>query len=483
MPNRRSRIHPAWWTALLLATGVVVVVFTAASFNGWFRSWIPVTLQSDRSGLIMEPGGKVKMRGLEVGRVGDVNAVRGGTSVELEIDPAYAEFIPSNVSAEIDANTVFGAKYVDLVYPDDPSPQRLKSGQILRSRNVTTEVNTVFQNLVDLLDKVDPAKLNAILSALAEGLRGQGPAIGEATTAANEVLHALNPRSDTVRADWQSLAAASDTYSDAAQDIMAVLDSFTTTAVTLDEQSSALDALLVNAAGLARSGIDLLGVSKDDFVHTVNTLEPTTGLLEKYSPSLTCLLVGAQWFLDNGGRDYVGGNGYSIVLDATLTWGQDPYRYPRNLPIVGAKGGPGGKPGCGSLPDVTQQFPVRHLVTNTGWGTGNDIRVNPGIGFPGWANYFPVTRAVPEPPSIRNIGPSAPGPIPYPGAPPRGAPLYAPDGSPLFPGLPPAPPPGAPREPGPTPGSEPFVPSVPALMQPTPAPVPGPGPPPGPAAP
>ncbi|QZT57734.1 MCE family protein [Mycolicibacterium austroafricanum] len=483
MPNRRSRIHPAWWTALLLATGVVVVVFTAASFNGWFRSWIPVTLQSDRSGLVMEPGGKVKMRGLEVGRVGDVNAVRGGTSVELEIDPAYAEFIPSNVSAEIDANTVFGAKYVDLVYPDDPSPQRLKSGQILRSRNVTTEVNTVFQNLVDLLDKVDPAKLNAILSALAEGLRGQGPAIGGATTAANEVLHALNPRSDTVRADWQSLAAAGDTYSDAAQDIMAVLDSFTTTAVTLDEQSSALDALLVNAAGLARSGIDLLGVSKDDFVHTVNTLEPTTGLLEKYSPSLTCLLVGAQWFLDNGGRDYVGGNGYSIILDATLTWGQDPYRYPRNLPIVGAKGGPGGKPGCGSLPDVTQQFPVRHLVTNTGWGTGNDIRVNPGIGFPGWANYFPVTRAVPEPPSIRNIGPSAPGPIPYPGAPPRGAPLYAPDGSPLFPGLPPAPPPGAPREPGPTPGSEPFVPSVPALMQPTPAPVPGPGPPPGPAAP
>ncbi len=53
---------------------------------------------------------------------------------------------------------------------------------MLRSDNVSTEVNTVFENLVDLLDQIDPAKLNAILSALAEGVRGQGERIGEATT-------------------------------------------------------------------------------------------------------------------------------------------------------------------------------------------------------------------------------------------------------------------------------------------------------------
>ena len=85
---------------------------------------------------------------------------------------------------------------------------------------------------------------------------------------------------------------------------------------------------------------------------------------------------------------------------------------------------------------------MRNLVTNTGFGTGLDWRPNPGIGFPGYANYLPVTRAVPEPPSIRNLfGGPAPGPIPYPGAPAYGADLYAPDGTPLWPGLPPAPPP------------------------------------------
>ncbi len=70
---------------------------------------------------------------------------------------------------------------------------------MLRSENVTTEVNTVFQSLVDLLHEVDPPKLNATLTALADAVRGQGQTIGKATTAANNVLGALNPRMDTVR--------------------------------------------------------------------------------------------------------------------------------------------------------------------------------------------------------------------------------------------------------------------------------------------
>jgi len=94
---------------------------------------------------------------------------------------------------------------------------------------------------------------------------------------------------------------------------------------------------------------------------------------------------------------------------------------------------------------VTKNFPVRQLVTNTGWGTGLDIRPNPGIGHPCWTDFLPVTRAVPEPPNIRSCIPGpAIGPVPYPGAPPDGAPLYGPDGAPLYP-----PPPGAPPAPEP----------------------------------
>jgi phospholipid/cholesterol/gamma-HCH transport system substrate-binding protein len=471
MDDREEGLHPGWATLILVVVLAAAIWLTYALFTGTFRRSVPVTLTSDRAGLVMETNAKVKLRGVQVGRVAEISGGKEPVVLKLEINRDQLDNIPANVEAQIRATTVFGAKFVDLVYPSDPSSQRLAAGQVLRSRNVSTEVNTVFENVVLVLDTIDPAKLNSTLSALAEGVRGQGERIGQATTDANQVLLELNPRSETIRSDWRALKDFNDTYSVAAQDILKILNAASTTSATITSHAKQLDALLLATIGLSNSGISLLAPNQANLIKAINVLEPTTNLLYKYSPEYTCLLVGAKTLLDTGGYEAPGGNGRTLVLDTALSLGDDPYHYPDNLPVVGAKGGPGGKPSCGSLPDVAQNWPVRNLVTNTGFGTGVDWRPNPGIGFPAWANYLPVTRAVPEPPSIRNLfGGPAPGPIPYPGAPAYGADLYAPDGTPLWPGLPPAPPPMAPRDPGPTPGSEPFVVQAPAQMQPTPLP-------------
>jgi phospholipid/cholesterol/gamma-HCH transport system substrate-binding protein len=435
------RISYAWWTLILAAVIAVFLVVTAGAFSGSFRSYVPVTLTSDRTGLVMEPNAKVALRGIEIGRVSDIGSAANGTSLRLEIDPDQMRYIPANVQAEIKANTVFGTKFVELVYPPDPSPQRLAAGAVLRSKNVSTEVNTVFETVVDLLKRIDPLKLNAVLSAVAEGVRGQGKRIGQATTDLNQVLEALNARSDTFKGDLRSLKNVSETYNVAADDIVAILNSVSTTSTTVVNHATALDTLLLNAIGISKAGTNLLGASGDNLIASVNALEPTTALLLKYSPEYTCTLQGATWYLEHGGRDAWGGRDRATLqFDFGLSWGADPYAYPDNLPVVAAKGGPDGKPGCGSLPEIAKNFPVRQLVTNTGWGTGMDIRPNPGIGHPCWSDYFPVTRGVPQPPSIRQCLPGpAPGPQPYPGAPPYGAALYGPGGVPLWPGLPPAP--------------------------------------------
>jgi phospholipid/cholesterol/gamma-HCH transport system substrate-binding protein len=471
MDSDDSGLHPGWYTLILVVVFAVLVWLTWALFAGTLKDEVPVTLTSDRAGLVMETNAKVKLRGVQVGRVSGITGGKEPVVLKLDIDRDQIKFIPANIEAQIRATTVFGAKFVDLVYPDDPSPQRLAAGQVLKSRNVSTEVNTVFQNVVSVLNQIDTAKLNSTLSALAEGVRGQGEKIGQATTDANQVLLQLNPRSDTIRADWQALKGFNDAYSGAAQDILTVLNAASTTSQTVTSHTKQLDALLLATIGLSNSGISLLAPNQANLIKAINVLEPTTNLLYKYNPEYTCLLMGAKTLLDTGGYEAPGGNGRTLVLDVGLSLGDDPYHYPNNLPVIGAKGGPGGKPGCGSLPDVAKNWPVRNLVTNTGFGTGIDWRPNPGIGFPAWANYLPVTRAVPEPPSIRNLfGGPAPGPIPYPGAPAYGADLYAPDGTPLWPGLPPAPPPMAPKDPGPRPGTEPFIVHAPAQMQPTPLP-------------
>ncbi|BBZ70316.1 MCE family protein [Mycobacterium paraseoulense] len=475
MPTKRREagLHPAIWTFILLGLIVGSTVLTIAAFHRDLRPYAQVTLASDRAGLMMDPGAAVKLRGVQVGRVASIEP-GNPVKLRLELYPEQLKYIPANVGAKITATTAFGAKYVDLFAPPNPSPKRLSAGAVVKSDNVSVEVNTVFQNLVGVLNQIDVPKLNAVLTAVADGFRGNGEAIGEATTDANEVLMAINPRSETIRADYRALQGFSDTYSAAAHDIVAVLDAASTTSATITNQAKQIDSLLLNVSGISRAGVNLIGPNKDNLVHGFNLLESTTRLLMKYNPELTCTIVGAKAVLDEYGfTDAAGGaNGYSVILDAGLLFGDDTYRYPDNLPITGAKGGPGGQPGCGSLPDVAKNWPQRYLVTNTGYGTGLDIRPNPGIGFPGYVDYFPVTRGIPLPPSIRHPGGPAPGPVPgtagYQGPGPYGAPQYAPDGTPLYPGLPPAPPAGRPQEPGPPPpGSEPFVPPVPSGPQAT----------------
>ena len=445
---RRGRIDPTWWAPVLLLVIAALSAMTALLFSGTLRQNVPLTLVSDRAGLVMENGAKVKLRGVQIGEVSSIGSDSNLASLHLKIDPGPFQYLPSNVEAEIKSSTAFGAKYVDLIVPPGASSAPLKPGAVLHSRNVTVEVNTVFENLQSVVHSVDPAKLNSMLSAVAQSVRGKGDRIGQAITDANNVLLAVNPRMQTVRQDWQLFGETAQAYSDAAQNILSILDSFSTTSTTITTHAKSLDELLLSAVGFSQSGIDTIGGNQPNLVRALNILDPTTALLMKYSPTYTCLFQGAQWFLEHGGRDALGGNGKSVIMDAGLLMGDDPYRYPDNLPIVNATGGPGGKPSCGSLPDVSKNFPVKYLVTDTGFGTGLDVRPNPGIGFPGISNYFPVTKGVPEGPKIRYPGGPAPGPLPpYPGAPAYGAPEYGPDGTPLYPGVPPLPGPPPPAPP------------------------------------
>ena len=461
--KQKRILHPRWWALILVVAIIGSIPLVVMGFNRDFKSYAKVTLVSDRAGLVMDANSIVKYRGVEVGRVASIQP-KDGATLQLELDPSQLRYIPANVEAQISSPTVFGAKYVDLRPPSEPSRKRLASGAVLSTNKVAIEANTVLKDIVGVLNQIDPAKINAVISALAEGFRGKGEAIGQSITDFNQVLMAVNPRSELIRADWRAFKGFSDAYAAAAPNLMNTLDAGSTDSAVITRNAKDLDFALLAITGLADSGNKLLAPNENNIIHLLNVLEPTTRLLMKYNPELTCTFLGAKLIMDRGYADAFTFNGRSFIADAGLLFGDDAYRYPDNLPVMNIKGGPGGTPSCGSLPDVEKNFPQRYLITDSGFGNGLDVRPNPGIGFPGWALYSPVTRGTPLPPTLNAEGGPAPGPVPYPGAPPYGAQQYAPDGTPLYPGLPPAPPPGRPKDPGmgnPPPGSEPFVPPYP----------------------
>ncbi|OBF93532.1 MCE-family protein MCE1A [Mycobacterium sp. 852014-52450_SCH5900713] len=393
-----QRLPPYRWISVAVLV-VLAVVFTLVyvQFRGGFTPKTKLTMLASRAGLVMDPGSKVTYNGVEIGRVGNIaETVRDGkpaAKFTLEVYPRYLSLIPANVNADIKATTVFGGKYVSLTTPQNPSPQRIAPHMVIDARSVTTEINTLFQTIVSINEKVDPVKLNLTLSAAAQALTGLGDKFGQSVVNANAILDDVNPQLPQARHDIQQLAGLGDTYANAAPDLFDFLNNAVITSRTVNQQQKDLDQALLSAAGFGNTGADIFNRGGPYLARGAADLMPTAQLLDTYSPEIYCLLRNENDALAATGAAEGGFNGYSLNMNtealsglgllanpvsavatlASLVGGlagvvggaPNPYSYPENLPRVNARGGPGGAPGCWQ-PITRHLWPAPELVMDTG---------------------------------------------------------------------------------------------------------------------
>jgi phospholipid/cholesterol/gamma-HCH transport system substrate-binding protein len=344
-----------------LATAAVIAAIVAVAvglFQGSFTESAPVSVISPRAGLVMNPDAKVEMRGVQVGKVASIESRPNGQAVlHLAMQPAEMHLIPANVLVDITTPTVFGAKFVELVPPAEPSAQSLRAGQVLDSQHVTVEINTVFQRLTSLFNKIDPAKLNETFGALAQALSGRGQKIGQAFSDLDSFLAKYDPTLPALSHDIEVLPAVANAYADASPDLVkTVRNSVTISKSIVDEQRN-LDALLVSAIGLADIGNDVLSDNRQLLPAALRLLVPTTDLTNEYNKALECAFGGlatasaALPFKEPG-----------VYVSASLTFGGERFRYPTNLPKVAATGGPR----CFDLPGHAFNTATPFLVTDDG---------------------------------------------------------------------------------------------------------------------
>ncbi len=388
---------PAGLVTLVLAAMLFAVVY--GQFRGDFTPKTKLTMLASRAGLVMDPGAKVTYNGVEIGRVADIAAtVRDGkpaAKFTLDVYPRYLHLIPANVTANIEATTVFGGKYVSLTTPKNPSPQRVTPSTVIDARGVTTEVNTLFQTITSIAERVDPVKLNLTLSAAAQALSGLGEKVGQSIANGNAVLDDLNLHMPQIGYDVRQSAKLGDIYADASPDLLDFLDNAVVTSRTLNAQQKDLDQALLSAAGLGDTGAELFDKGGPYLARGAKDLLPTAQLLDTYSPELYCALRNYHDVVPAVGAAEGGFNGYSLNMNtevlsglglvanplssatmAVLTMGlggiagvvggaPNPYIYPENLPRVNARGGPGGAPGCWQK--ITRDlWPAPELVVDTG---------------------------------------------------------------------------------------------------------------------
>lgn len=354
-------------TGLLTVAVIVGIVAVAIGlFQGSFAKTVPVTVLSPRAGLVMNTDAKVKMRGVQVGKVATIESrPNGQAALHLAMDPSQLRLIPANVLVDITSTTVFGAKFVELVPPANPSPQRLHAGQILDNKHVTVEINTIFQQLTSVLSKVDPAKLNETLGAIASAVNGRGHKIGQALSDLDSFLATLDPSLPALSHDLTVFAPVANAYADAGPDLVKTADNATRISQTIVDEQQNLDAFLVSTIGLADMGNDVVGGNRQALTDVLHLLVPTTNLLNQYHQAIWCGIAGTLPNLHAPPLPVPG-----ITLFAAIEFGTERYRYPTNLPKVAATGGPQ----CHTLPNVPMDVAPPFVVADVGanpWQYGN----------------------------------------------------------------------------------------------------------------
>jgi phospholipid/cholesterol/gamma-HCH transport system substrate-binding protein len=353
--------------AVLVAIAVLFGFLLAKQYRGDFADRTELTVVSSRAGLVVDPGSKVTLNGVEIGRVAriDTDGVEQA-KITVEIDDRYLRSIPTNVVADVRASTVFGNKYVAFSSPENPSSQHISGGGVVRVQSVTTEFNTLFETVTSIADKVDPIKLNQTLTATAQALTGLGTRFGQSIENANAILADLDPQMPRLQRDIAGTADLADVYADAAPNLLAGLDASVTTARTLNAQRRDVDAALMASIGFANTAADPLERGGPHLVRTAADLMPTTKLLDDYRGMIFCTLRNWHDVGPRIARSLGGDNGYSLSTYGTITGAGNPYIYPDNLPRINAHGGPEGRPGCWQslTPDL---WPMPYLVTDTGY--------------------------------------------------------------------------------------------------------------------
>jgi virulence factor Mce-like protein len=347
---------------VFLAVLALLLSLAVAVYRQAFTPVVRITLQADSLGNQLDPRADVKLRGLLVGEVRAVHADGTRATLDIALKPQYVPFVPADVHARLLPKTLFGEKYVDLVAPARSTARPIRAGDVItqdRTR-VGIEVQQLMNDLLPLLQTVQPGELNATLSAFAAALEGRGDRIGDNLTRVDAYLRRLNPHLPSLTQDIARFADVTQVYGDAAPDLMAVLRNTVTTSRTIVEKQDRLAAALRTTATTADTAQGFLNDNGDRLITLGRVSRPTLELFARYSPEYPCLLSGLV-HEEQASEDAFRGGAMHITLEVVRPQGAyGPGEEPRYADRSG--------PNCRGLPHP--QVPAPRVRLNDGTSSG-----------------------------------------------------------------------------------------------------------------
>ena len=346
---KRRGLGVAFLVVLALLLGLSVATYQKA-----FDEVATVTLETDTAGNQLQEASDVKMRGVIVGDVREVDADSGGATIELAIQPEYLDQIPADVTVRLLPKTLFGERYVALQMPEEPAAERLADGDTIgqdRTENAI-ELQRVIDDSLPLLQAVQPQDLAYTLNAVSEALRGRGDRLGANLAATGEYFGEINTVLPELQADITGLADVAETYDGAAEDLLAVLDNLAITNQTVVDEEEALRRTFTVVGASSNTLAGFLETNERNLISLAETSRPVLGLFAEYSPMYPCLLDGLAQSVPRIGETFGTDGDPALNLFVTVTFPPRSAYKPNDQPAYLADGGPD----CRGLGDIPAQI-------------------------------------------------------------------------------------------------------------------------------
>jgi virulence factor Mce-like protein len=277
-----------------------LIALSVAIYNKVFVRTVDVTLEADHTGNQLLVDSDVKERGIIVGSVKSVTASGTGAIVKLALNPSRVDDIPANVRAQILPKTLFGEQYVALICPKTPAPGHIEANATIpqdRSQGAL-ETERVLGDVLPLLTAVQPAELNATLTALAEALHDRGAALGRSLVNLDRYLKEINPHGTRLVDDMVKLGKVSLEYNDLAPDIFSTLKNLQVSAKTLIARQAGLDSLLVSGTDASKVIGGFLNANEQRIIQVTGQTTKVYTLLNTFSPEYGCLFSAVNKLYD-----------------------------------------------------------------------------------------------------------------------------------------------------------------------------------------
>lgn len=328
---------------VLLLVMVLVVVGCLLNFNKVFKPVEMVTLQTDTVGNQLSKQGDVKVRGVIVGEIKSVDSDGTRATIQMAMDPDALSAIPSNVTAQLIPKTLFGERYVQLSVPAADRTPPLRSGDVIAQDHSANaiELERVFDNLLPLLQAVQPQKLATTLTAVSTALQGRGAQLGQTLAQASDYLKRFNPDLPRLDQNVHDLATVSNLYGDIAPDLLDALSDSAVTLGTVNEKRGDLGTLYqqVTASSgdittfLQHNGNNIISLSAD----SRRPLE----IAAEYSPSFPCTLQALTDLKPDMNKVLgAGTNQPGLHAEISVTQSRGKYVPGQDAPAYTATGGP-----------------------------------------------------------------------------------------------------------------------------------------------